>query len=313
MLYVVNPGPLLTIQDRGRVGARRFGVPSSGALDLVAHSVANRLVGNPLDAATLEITAGSCTLRMDTLGIVAATGGDLGATLDDQPLPLWRACLIRPGAVIQFSERCTGARAYLAVAGGIDVAPQLGSRSTLVGGPLAGMLGRALRAGDVLPVGSADLSVAGTGWLNHHRPIYAVPSVRYLPGPHHFSAVEHRRLDTTSWQISPTSNRMGFRLAGPPLASAAATLTSLGVVPGVIQVPPDGQPIVLLADAQTTGGYPIIGTVISADLPLIAQTLPGDQVRFRPTTLAIALQAWHSLQHTLAAPLEPTDEWGAAV
>lgn len=314
MLSIVQSGPLLTIQDRGRVGARRWGVPWSGALDVFAHSAANRLIGNSLDAATLEITGGGCVVRFETICVLALAGGDLNATLNDEPIPLWRAVLVRAGAVLRFGSRRTGARAYLAVGGGILVEPQLGSRSTLIGGPFAGLLGRPLRAGDVLAVGVGDWNVAGRVWPLDQRPPYTLnPTVRYLRGPHPFAVAERRRLHRTQWHVSPTSNRMGFRLAGGTLQPPTATLASLGVVPGTIQVPPDGAPIVLLADCQTTGGYPIIGTVINADLPLLAQLLPGDALRLQPTTLAIAEQAWHEHQTQLAAPFADDPAWGAAV
>jgi biotin-dependent carboxylase-like uncharacterized protein len=314
MLTVLQPGPLLTIQDRGRAGARRFGVPASGALDSLAASCANRLVGNHPGAATLEITAGGCALRCESLSVIAVAGADLGATLDAAPLPLWRACLVRPGSILRFTTRRSGARAYLAVAGGIAVAPQLGSRSALCGGPFGGMLGRPLRAGDRLPSGAGDLAVAGRGWPEDLRPAYsAAPLLRYLRGPHPFSAADRRRFHQTAWTISPASNRMGYRLGGAALSPPSKTLASLGVVPGVIQVPPDGGPIVLLADAQTTGGYPIIGTVIGADLHLAAQTLPGDTLRFQPVTLKAAEQAWRQLQQQIAAPLEDDDGWGAPI
>ncbi len=314
MLTVLQPGPLLTIQDRGRSGARRFGVPASGALDLVAASIANQLVGNGPGAATLEITAGGCALRCDSLGVIAVAGGDLGATLDAAPLPLGRACLVRPGSVVRFAGRGSGARAYLAVVGGIAVAPQLGSRSTLCGGPFGGLLGRPLRAGDRLPAGAGDLALAGRGWPEALRPEdAAAPVLRYLRGPHEFSAADRRRFHQAEWRISPASSRMGYRLRGPALVPPTATLATLGVVPGVVQVPPDGAPIVLLADAQTTGGYPIIGTVIGADLHLVGQTLPGDTLRFRPVSLGAAAQAWGQLQHLIAGPLEDAEVWGAPI
>jgi len=311
MLHILNPGPLLTIQDLGRPGVRRFGVPGGGALDRFAHAAANRLVGNTAGLATLEMLPG-CQVRVEALAVVAVAGGDLGLTLDGAPLPGWQACLVRPGAVLHCARRVAGARAYLAVGGGIAVEPQLGSRSALVGGPFAAMLGRPLRAGDRLPLGLGDLSLAGRSWPATARPIYALrPELRYLPGPHALVPGLRRRFHAAAWQVSPQSNRMGFRLSGPALAAPTATLASLGVVPGAIQLPPDGAPIVLLADAQTTGGYPLLGAVIAADLPALAQTLPGDQVRFSTIGLAAAEQAWRDQARMLDEPFESEPEWGA--
>jgi allophanate hydrolase subunit 2 len=175
------------------------------------------------------------------------------------------------------------------------------------------MLGRPLRAGDRLPLGQGDLSLAGRRWPAAARPIYAArPVLRYLPGPHAFAPGLRRRFHAAAWQVSPQSNRMGFRLSGPALPAPDQTLASLGVVPGAIQLPPDGAPIVLLADAQTTGGYPLLGAVIGADLPVLAQTLPGDQVRFSTISLAAAEQAWRDQARLLVAPFEDEPQWGVA-
>ncbi len=301
-LTVLQPGPLLTIQDSGRVGQQRWGVPNGGALDPLALVLANRLVGNAAAAAGLEITAGMCRLRAQRSTVAALLGGQFGAQLDGWSVPLGRAFLWRSGQELHIGARISGARAYLALAGGIAVPAYLGSRSTLLGGPLPGLAGRPLRAGDQLPLGVGQLSWAGAQLAA--LPCYALDApLRYLPGPHQHLFDTPQLLDQARWRVSPHSSRMGYRLDGPPLTGAATEIASLGVVPGVIQVPPSGQPIVLLADAQTTGGYPIIGVVIAADLPRLAQLLPGDQLSFQPATLALAQAAASAQQQLLQLSL----------
>lgn len=312
MITVLATGPLLTVQDLGRPGARRYGVPAGGAIDRFALVAANRLVGNPSGAAALEITAGGAELAFAGAAIIAITGGNLGACRAGRPLPCWTAIHVGRGERIMFAGRSGswGARAYLAVAGGIAVPPVLGSRATDLAGGFGGLTGRALRPGDHLPVGavsSATLSL-GRHWPAALRPAYGpTPCLRVLPGPHGacFAPDVLAALTALTLQVSATSNRMGYRLTGVQLAyTRPCSLASLGVVPGVIQVPPDGAPILLMADAQTTGGYPVVATVIGPDLPLAAQLLPGDSLRLAPTTLELALAARRAEALALAHPLD---------
>ncbi|MCX7790189.1 MAG: biotin-dependent carboxyltransferase family protein [Chloroflexaceae bacterium] len=313
MLDVLASGPLLTVQDLGRTAARRYGVPASGAMDRFALVAANRLVGNPPDAAALEITAGGAELVLSAPALVAVTGADLGARCNDRHLPLWTAVRVGRGERIRFTGRSGewGARAYLAVTGGIAVPIALGSRATDLAGGFGGLAGRALPPGDRLPIGPppplAELA-PGRYWPPELRPPYGSrPTLRLLPGPHvgGFGPEALELLTTRIWRVGATSNRMGYRLEGPPLAALRPfDLPSLGVVPGVIQVPPDGAPILLMADAQTTGGYPVIGTVIGADLPLAAQLLPGDALRLTLATLEEALAAHRALVAMLNQPLD---------
>lgn len=323
-LRVLNGGVLTTAQDRGRHAARRYGVPQSGALDPVALLLANRLLDNPLDAAALEITAGGAAFEVLAPTLLAITGGDLGALLDDEPLPLWTVVLARPGAQIRFVGRqhSWGARAYLAVGGGFDLPAILDSRSTYLAGGFGGVDGRALRTGDLLAslVRPDPLRLAGRSCPIDARPPYtAEPTLRLLPGPHldRFAADAPDLLLSQSFTINASANRMGYRLDGPPLRYAApCSLPSLGVLPGVIQVPPDGNPILLMADAQTTGGYPIIGVVIEPDLALAAQLLPGDRLRFRRITLDEALAARREVQRWYSSiPAADTDllRWAGAI
>lgn len=308
MLRVIDGGALATIQDLGRAGWQRFGVPQSGAMDFAACEIANRLVANSPNAATIEITAGGAVFEVLAPIVVAVTGADLGAIVNHQPLPLWTSLFARAGAQIAFEGRRGdwGARAYLAVAGGFDAPVVLGSRSTYLPGSFGGWHGRALQGGDVLPIVHCQSQLtdfarlAGRTWPATARPAYRVePVFRVLPGPHLdcFDSNALEALTQATWTVQPTSNRIGLRLDGARLRYARpCELPSLGVFPGVIQVPPDGAPIVLMADAQTTGGYPIIAVTIQADLPLAAQLLPRDTLRFALTTHQAAVQAWRELR-----------------
>lgn len=303
-LRVLNGGVLTTVQDQGRHATRRYGVPQSGALDPIALSLANRLLDNPPETAALEITVGGAVFEVLAPTLLAITGGDLGALLDDEPLPLWTAVFVRPGAQIRFlgRQQAWGARAYLAIAGGFDLPPLLGSRSTYLAGGFGGFAGRALRPGDVLAshVQPDSLPLAGRICPIAARPPYAAePMLRLLPGPHldRFAADALDLLLSQPFTINASANRMGYRLDGPALRYAGpCSLPSLGVLPGVMQVPPDGSPILLMADAQTTGGYPIISVVIEPDLSLAAQLLPGDRLCFRQTTPDEALAARREVQ-----------------
>ena len=313
MIEIIAAGPLLTVQDAGRPDARRYGVPPGGAMDTFALVAANRLVGNLPGAAVLEATAGGVVLHFSRATLVALTGANLGATLDGRPLAAWTAVRAAAGARLHLPGRRErwGARAYLAVAGGIAVPPILGSRSTSLSGGFGGLDGRCLRAGDLLPLGTPTYAATlafGQHWPAQGRPPYQpCPILRLIPGPHlaWFAPERIAALAATTLRVGTTSNRMGYRLDGLALPyRRPCSLPSLGVIPGVIQVPPDGAPILLMADAQTTGGYPVVGVVIGADLPLAAQLLPGDELRFTFTTLDEALAARHAQAEALAQPLD---------
>lgn len=286
-LDVVEPGLLITVQDGGRRGWARYGVPPSGPVDAMAFRAANLLVGNPPDAAGLEITLAGPVLRARQASLVAVCGAEFELWAGRVPLPTWHAVYLRAGDCLRFGERRSGARAYLAIAGGIALPAFLGSQSTYLPGEFGGLAGRALRAGDVLPVGlppGHPAAGAGRRWPDAQRPAYTLrPTVRVILGPQAdaFTAAGLATFLSAEYVITPHSDRMGMRLQGPPVAHVGATgIVSDGVVPGSIQIPPDGQPIIMLADHQTTGGYPKIATVLAADLPLLAQALPGERVRF---------------------------------
>lgn len=303
--HVLAPGLLTTVQDLGRRGWRHLGVGSAGALDAHAHAIANLLVGNPAQAATLEITLAGPTLRFDRATRIAVCGADIDARCDGRPLPTARPCVLPAGGTLALGACRRGARAYLAVGGGFDVSPVLGSRSTDLRGGFGGVEGRALRKGDVLPLcGEApDVDAPRTTpwWIDASPEAGPHGAIRVLAGDDATQPAD--ALFRSEWRVSMASDRQGLRLEGAPLGIAdARERVSAPVAPGTIQLPPDGRPIVLLADAQTHGGYPRIGHVIRADWPRLAQLRPGEAVRFAPCTPSQAHAAWRR-QHAALARL----------
>lgn len=305
-LEVLDGGWLTTVQDLGRPGYERYGIPVSGAMDFLALWVANRLVGNPPGAAGLEITLAGPVLAATEPCLVAVTGADLTFQVDGREMPMGMSVFVRRGSVISFGGRRRGCRAYLAVAGGIEVPPVLGSRSTYLPGRFGGLDGRALRPGDRLPIGPVSGHLperAGRRPPPHLIPAWdESPTVRAVPGPQddHFPPEGLETFFGAEYRILPTSDRMGYRLEGPPVACLRAEIISDGVPPGAVQIPPDGQPLVMMADHQTTGGYPKIATVITADLSLLAQCVPGEsRVRFRAVTVSEAQRAYREMMGML--------------
>jgi biotin-dependent carboxylase-like uncharacterized protein len=290
-LFVVDPGLLTTIQDRGRFGHQRVGVPPSGPLDRAAFMVANRLVGNPDGAAALECTIKGPRLEVRHDAVVAVAGAPMGFTINGQDAPSWTAVRIRTGDVLAFQMAQAGCRAYLAVAGGIDVPLALGSRATYLRGRLGGQGGRALQKGDALPVGRPPPGGAREGRTVPPalRPAYpAERECRVILGPQddRFTAEGIRAFLEGPYDVTPQADRMGYRLKGPEITHARGhDIVSDGIPLGGIQVPGERQPIVLLVDRQTTGGYTKIATVIGADIGAIGQTRPGQRIRFRRVTL----------------------------
>ena len=299
-LLVARAGILTTVQDLGRRGWGAFGVPVSGAMDAIAARIANTLVGNPPDAPLLELTGPGAVLAVDEARVIAVTGADLGAVINDggseeQPLPRWQATTLSPGQMLRFSQRRAGARAILAVAGGLTIEPRFGSAATDVTNTLGGWEGRPLRAGDHLPLGSPPARAPSSP-----RPlpadvvaaVYEDPyRLRFLPPPRPTRALT-AWLEATPFLVTPQSNRVGFRLraegAATPVDSAPGDLVSEPIAPGTLQLPPDGHPILLMADRQTIGGYPIAGHVIAADLSRAAQLWPGDRLRLVAVSAAEA-------------------------
>jgi KipI family sensor histidine kinase inhibitor len=294
-IKVLAPGPLTTVQDLGRPGLAHLGVPGSGAADTASLQLANRLVGNPAGAAGLEVTLGRLVLRFDSAAVVAVAGAparlaletpsDHGPAGDHQPAH-GTAFAVPAGSVLRIGAPAVGLRSYLAVAGGIDVPPVLGSRST---DRLSGLGPSPLRPGDRLAVGRARSPIL---MPPDHRPDTAVPTaaadpvpLRVIPGPRDdwFTPDALATLTADRYQVTQASDRTGLRLVGPALLRSPGRpgeLPSEGVAAGSLQVTHDGQPILLLADHPTTGGYPVIAVVVTADLDLAAQLRPGQRVRF---------------------------------
>jgi KipI family sensor histidine kinase inhibitor len=282
-IEVLRGGMLTTIQDLGRRRHRGIGVPLSGAADAFSLRLLNSLVGNLEEAAALEFTLVGPTLRFLQDAVIAIGGGDFG------DVPRWRPLRMAAGTELAFGPARSGCRGYLAIAGGVAVPPVLGSRSTYLRAALGGIGGRALRQGDLLPVPRVAREFRDN-WRIDERilPAYSgAPTVRVIAGMH-VAQFDPKWMSRT-YTVSMHSDRMGARLSGAPVARTERTeLLSGPVAPGTVQVPPDGQPIVLLADAQTIGGYPQLCHVISVDLPLVAQLRPGDTLRFECVTLAEA-------------------------
>jgi biotin-dependent carboxylase-like uncharacterized protein len=317
MIDVIRAGLLTSVQDLGRHGYRHLGIAIGGALDALALEVGNRLVGNRPQAAAIEVTVGPTVLRFLRATRIAITGSEFGATLGGQPVFSWWSLPVKAGQELILHGAKGGMRGYVCIAGGIDVLPMLGSRSTDLGAGFGGLGGRALRDGDRLPVGmppaharfcvapdAPEFGVKAPTWcrfgFTHEPPrrgrhqagaARALP-IRVLRGPEYdgFTAQAQKAFWSDEWLVTPNSNRMGYRLAGTELKRVKRTeLLSHAVLPGTIQVPPNGQPIVLMSDAQTTGGYPKIGAVIGADLWKLAQVRLNDSVRFMPATQEEAL------------------------
>lgn len=308
MIEVIKPGLLTTVQDKGRWGYQCYGVAVAGAMDPFALASANRLVGNPEGAAGLEMTLLGPTLRLHRETIFALAGADLGPRLNGEPIPNWTCHYAQSGALLDFAGRKSGIRAYLAISGGIDVPPIMGSRATYLLGRFGGLDGRALKPRDrlsILPPAVESRNFNGRVFPEDLRPPYRKnPTLRVVPGPFadFFSREAIQVLFSTEYTITPQSDRMGYRLQGEPLRrQKPKELISCGLANGTIQVPPDGQPIILLADRQSIGGYPIVATLILADLPLIAQCAPGDKLRFSPVSIEEAreeyLRLWGKLRN----------------
>jgi KipI family sensor histidine kinase inhibitor len=298
-LRVVQPGLLTTIQDAGRWGRQHEGVPVSGAMDVASLADANRAVGNPAGSAALEATLGGLEIRLEHTGALAVAGGDLDATLDGRPLPRATRVEHQAGHVLRLGARRAGSRVYLAFDGGLDVPACLGSRATDLTARLGGWQGRRLRAGDRVPVGQPGASARVVTTPAVRLLPKGGARVRVLPGPHHewFAPAALEALRHTRYEVTSDSNRMGYRLHGTqPLPRDAREMISDATCAGGLQVPPSGQPILLMADRQVTGGYPIIATVISADLPVVGQLAPGDWIEFEPCTRVEALAALARLE-----------------
>lgn len=306
-LEILAPGPLTTVQDLGRFGFGRFGVPQSGAADPFSLRIGNILVGNPENAAALELTVMGPKIRALKDSVIAITGADLRPAVDGESLPMWQSHLVKTGSVLSFKGRQTGCRAYLSISGGISVPVVMGSRSTNLTARFGGLDGRPLAKGDLLCTESPTTPPKRekTTFDIQMIPVYSAEQrLRIIPGPqnHHFPDTSWQRFLNSRFTVTPDSNRAGVRLSGPsiwPRKKLDASILSEGVVPGAIQVPGDAQPIILLGEA-VTGGYRKIATVISADLCLAGQLTPGDSVRFEEVSMERAGAVRREMEQSIA-------------
>jgi antagonist of KipI len=328
-VHVLRGGMLTTVQDRGRWGLQALGVPVAGPMDPYSHRVANALVGNDSNAATLEVTLLGPELEFEDERLIAVAGADFQLSVNGKAAQTGTPIAIGAGARLQFGVRRRGARAYVAIAGGIATLPVFGSRATHVISGMGGFQGRPLRSGDTLPLGErvAPRTVAPRTLAprtKHPAPSTVAPStaapgtehpapstqhptpvvVRVLPGPQLESFVSGalEALQSAPYVVGQQSDRMGFRLDGPPLSHSRGAETISDATPlGVLQVPASGQPILLMADRQTAGGYPKIATVITADLAVAGQLGPGDRLRFVACTQREAMAALIAQERAIMA------------
>jgi antagonist of KipI len=295
MFEVLEPGPLTTVQDTGRYGLQRYGIPVSGALDLFSLRAANMLVGNAETAAGLECTFLGPRLRALQHGLIAVTGAEVPALVNGKLQPTWQSLFVQPGAEIAFRPPKRGVRVYIAVAGGVLVPEVMGSRSTFLGGRLGGFHGRPLERGDTIFSGIAALGLPVRTVPDELRPdLTSRVQLRAVPGPQ--DDFFDRGMEVfygSEFRVSVQADRIGYRLTGPEIPfrrDVPSSIISEPSLRGVVQVPPDGRPIIIFGE-QTVGGYAKIATVISPDLDRVAQARPGDTVTFRRCTLGEAHEA----------------------
>jgi antagonist of KipI len=301
IITVQEAGPQTTVQDSGRSGQLRYGIPPSGPMDRVAFIVANRLVGNLDSAAALECTLVGPRLEMVSAGAIAVTGAAMPVTVNGREAPTWTTIPVRPGDIVRVGAVRAGVRGYLAFAGGIDVPLVLGSRSTYMRGRLGGLEGRALRKGDTLRLFPAATPVVRA--LTPTVELEEEPGLRVVLGPqaHRFTREGVAALLAHAYEMLPQSDRMGARLRGPAIAHEAGhDIISDGIALGSLQVPGDGQPIALLVDRQSTGGYTKVATICSFDIGRLGQVRPGQRVRFTAVSVAEAHTLLREAEATLA-------------
>ncbi|KKB74318.1 MULTISPECIES: biotin-dependent carboxyltransferase family protein [Bacillus] len=308
-IEVLKPGLMTTVQDLGRTGFQKYGVIVGGAMDADSLRIANLLAGNGGNEAALEVTlmGPGPSLRFAETTLIAVAGADFSLMVNDEEVPLWRPVLVEEGSVLNFGMTKRGSRAYMAVAGGIDVPSVMDSKSTYVRAGIGGFEGRALQKGDCLTAGETTplaekireqlasnrqtRGFAAPNWSVDHRyflPLKKNPVIRVIKGEQfdQFTDASQERLMSGTFRVTAKSDRMGYRLEGDPLElRSPLEMISEAVSFGTVQVPPDGNPIVLLADRQTAGGYPRIAHVISADRSAVTQLMPGEQLQFQPVAL----------------------------
>ena len=312
MVTVVTSGLLSTLQDLGRPGLARLGVSACGAADSLALRIANRLAGNPDTTAAIEMTLLGGTFQFESAAHLAVAGADMEPSIDGRPMPSYETVSLAAGAVLRFGAARSGARTYLAVRGGFELPPVLGSVSTHLDSRLGGLQGRALRAGDRLPLaGTAAPSGATPPARSLSRqdrqPVAPRTTLRITEGAQatRFADATRAILSEQEYRVTAETNRMGLRLEGALLPAPPGSMLSEGMPLGALQVPPGGQPVILFVDHQTTGGYPVIAAVVSADLPHVGQLRPRDTIRFEWVTMPTARSLLRDQESWLQAALPP--------
>jgi antagonist of KipI len=307
MIRVLEPGALTTVQDLGRPGQLRYGIPPSGPIDRAAFVVANRLVGNDNGAAGIECTVTGLRFEVEAPCAVAVTGAGMPVTVNGAEAPAWTTLILKSGDVVKLGVARIGVRAYVAFSGGVDVPPVLGSRSTYLRGRLGGLDGRALRRDDRLALFPAPLPPVRRAQPRIVPDFTAVPEIRVVLGPQadRFTDEGVEAFLGGEYEMLPQSDRMGARLRGPRITHRHGhDIISDGIALGSIQVPGDGQPIALLVDRQSTGGYTKAATVCSFEIGRLGQVKPGQRVRFRAIDLKEAQGALRQWQASLVDVLE---------
>ena len=297
-IQVIDPGILTTVQDGGRFGYQQYGVTPSGPMDERAFAQANLLTGNPAGTEELEMTFSGGRYRFDTDAVLALTGADMRPTLNQSPVPMYQAFSVHAGDELTLGFASLGCRTYLSVSGGMEIPVVMGSKSTLIGKHLGGLDGRKLEKGDAIDFSSSVSKVKNQSARSFPQTEYSDKEIRLrvVLGPQDdgFSREELRKFFWYGAVISEDSDRQGIRLTRemPVKHIGDGNIISDGIAFGSIQVPPNGQPIIMMADRQTVGGYPKIGTVITVDLPLLAQARPGIRVRFVEVSIELAQELY---------------------
>jgi biotin-dependent carboxylase-like uncharacterized protein len=309
---IINPGPLSTIQDEGRKGYQKFGMPVAGAMDKFSYRISNLLVGNNDDSAVIEFTMKGPEMIFLVNTVIAITGAEMAPFIDNEPIPMWQSIPVKKGNILSFNEIKSGFRGYIAMRGGIKVPELLGSSSTYLRAGIGGVNGQKLASGNILSLKEVEGNIYD--FKNFRLPKKFVPEYRDIEKMHVILGPQDDLFKTESidmflssnYRVTSQSDRMGYRLEGPKIEHKEnADIISDGIPLGAIQVPGDGQPIILLADRQTTGGYAKIATVVSADLDKIAQLRPGKLIKF----IEISLDAAYKILNTREKIIDEIEEF----
>lgn len=305
---IINPGLITLVEDSGRYGYQQYGVPVSGVMDSYSYRLGNILVGNKEGAAVLEAAMMGPTIEFSDQMVIAITGGNLSPTLNGSSIPMWQSILVNKGDRLIFTGLRAGCRSYIAFSGGIDVPEVMGSKSTYTRGRIGGYNGRALKSGDLLGVGHPGEDpgrLSGIKVPDEYIPDYPnTLELRVIIGPQddHFTLEGMQAFLSEQYEVTSECDRMGYRLKGKKIEHVkGGDIISDGIAMGAVQVPGHGQPIIMLADRQTTGGYTKIANVISVDLPKIAQAKPGDRIKFVKVTVRKAQQMLREMEDKIAA------------